>query len=161
MSCARPLLLLVASAALALATGCASKRYIPNTTVVDTADNREILEAIESYRQRMLEKNVEGLLLLASPRYFEDSGTPRADDDYGYDGLKQVLTSRLVRVRSLRYEIQYRNINVKGDRAEAEVFIKGAFELAAHSGDRYRPVSDYHRFVLERVDDRWRFLSGM
>ena len=36
-----------------------------------------------------MERNVDGLLVLASPRYFEDSGTPRSDDDYGYDGLER------------------------------------------------------------------------
>ena len=56
-----------------------------------TEENKQIIETVEQYRRRMLEHNVEGLLVLASESYFEDSGTPRSDDDYGYDGLKQVL----------------------------------------------------------------------
>jgi hypothetical protein len=73
-----------------------------------------------------------------------------------------VLTNRLTRLKSLRYDIQYRSVNVEGNRAEVEVFLSGAFELIAESGDRYRRVGDYHRFVLERVDkDKWKFLSGM
>ena len=31
------------------------------------------------------------LLALAHPNYYEDSGTPKGDDDYGYEGLKEVL----------------------------------------------------------------------
>ncbi len=54
-------------------------------------ENRKIIETVEQYRRRLMERNVDGLLVLASPTYFEDSGTPRSDDDYGYDGLKQVL----------------------------------------------------------------------
>lgn len=143
-------------------SGCAHQATLPGTTVEDTADNRGVVATVEQYRMRLLEKNVEGLLVLASDRYFEDSGTPTAEDDYGYEGLKYVLANRLARLKSLRYDIQYRSVKVTGSRAEVEVFLSGAFELIAESGDRYRRVSDYHLFTLERADkDKWKFLSGM
>ncbi len=155
----RRLSLLLAAAALA---ACAHRDQIPNTTVLDTQVNREILRTIEEYRTRLLEHNIDGLLVLASQTYFEDSGTPRADDDYGYDGLRQVLTSRLQRLRSLRYDIQYRNVTIKDGVAEVEVFLNGSFELASETGERYRRVNDYHRFKLERnAKDKWKFQSGM
>ena len=72
-----------------------------------------------------------------------------------------MLASKLKLVKSLRYEIEYRNINVKGNQAEVEVFLDGSFELAAEGGDRYRRVNDYHRFVLEHENDRWKFVRGM
>ncbi len=153
---------LVLLLAASLGVGCARQRLIPGTQVVDSEENRSIIQAVENYRARLVEKNVEGLLLLASERYFEDSGTPRAEDDYGYQGLKDILANRLARLRSLRYEIQYRNVRVQGPRAEVEVIIKGAFELVAESGERYRQVNDFHRFVLERAgENRWKFLAGM
>ena len=142
--------------------GCAHQEQIPGTTVIDNDVNREIIKTIEQYRQWLQARDIEHLLLLASERYFEDSGTPRADDDYGYEGLKQVLTTHLARVRSLRYDIQYRNIKIDGDRAEVEVFLNGAFELISEAGERYRRVNDYHRFLLEKTArDRWKFISGM
>ena len=146
------------------ASGCAHTEYFSGTTIARTEQNRKIIETVEQYRQRLLARNVEGLLVLASDKYFEDSGTPRSDDDYGYDGLKQVLTNQLKRVKSMRYEIEYRNIHVTGSdprRAEVEVFLDGSFELAAEAGDRYRRVNDYHHFVLEQKGDEWKFLSGM
>jgi hypothetical protein len=154
---------LVVAFALALAMGgCAHKEYIPGTTVVKSEENESILKTIEVYRARLQEKNVDGLLVLASERYLEDSGTPRADDDYGYDGLKKVLATRLSRLRTIRYEIQYRNVKVTGNRAEVEVYLDGSFELASETGDRYRRVNDVHRFILERTaNDKWKFLSGM
>jgi hypothetical protein len=143
-------------------TGCAHQEFFPGTTIARSEQNRRIIEVVEQYRRRLLERNVTGLLALASPRYSEDSGTPRSDDDYGYEGLKQVLTTKLQRIKSLRYEIEYRAIRVVGAKVEVEVFIDGSFELAsAESGDRYRRVNDYHRFVLETEDDRWKFLAGM
>ena len=146
----------------AVAAGCAHQNFYPGTTIVRSEENRKIIETVEEYRQRLMQRNVVGLLALASPRYFEDSGTPRSDDDYGYDGLRKVLNQQLPRVKSLRYEIEYRNIRITGKQAEVEVFLDGSFEIAApDAGDRYRRVNDYHRFLLEKQGDEWKFLAGM
>ncbi len=151
-----------ATVVVVLAATCAHRPLIPGTKVADTEENRVILQTIEEYRLRLLERNVQGLLLLASERYFEDSGTPRADDDYNYAGLKDVLTKKLSRVRSVRYEVQYRNVQAKGERAEVEVYLNGSFELTSEMGERYRRVDDFHRFVLERMPSgKWKFTSGM
>lgn len=156
-------LVLVALAAVASfgGAGCAHREYFPGTTILKTEQNREVIEVIEQYRRRLIERNIEGMLVLASDKYFEDSGTPRSDDDYGYEGLKEVLMRKLQRVKSLRFDIEYNSVKIAGSRAEIEVFLDGSFELAAESGDRYRRVNDYHRFVLDRSGERWKFLSGM
>jgi len=161
---------------LALAAGCAHPQLIPGTNVADTPDNRVVVGVVEKYRERLLAKDIDGILALASPHYFEDSGTPRADDDYGYEGLRAVLDKRLSRVKAMRYEIEYRRLNFSGGcasgqqpcTAEVEVFLDGSFELTSESGDRYRRVNDYAHFMLERVDDakmpdgfKWLFTSGM
>lgn len=147
---------------LMLLFGCAHNSNLPGTTVPDTPENRAILETVETYRNRLVERNLEGLLQLASKNYFEDSGTPQADDDYGYEGLRQILKSRLGRVKSIRYQIQYRSVKLKADKADVEVLIDGSFELAADAGDQYRRVSDFHRFKLEKNNqDKWKFTSGM
>jgi hypothetical protein len=101
--------------------------------------------------------------MLASEHYSEDAGTPRTDDDYRYDGLKHVLTTRLQRVRSIRYSIQYRNIRPLADNeVEVEVHLNGSFEMTSENGERYRNIDDFHHFILERTGkDRWKFLSGM
>ena len=162
MVCLRRIAILSVSAwFLAGATGCAHQDFFPGTNIVRSEENRKIIETVEQYRRRLVERNIEGLLVLASPKYFEDSGTPRSDDDYGFEGLRQVLSSKLKRVKSLRYEIEYRSIRISGGQAEVHVFLDGSFELAADSGDRYRRVNDYHRFTLEQEDDRWKFVAGM
>jgi hypothetical protein len=149
--------------ALAAGAGCAHNDVIPGTNVVDTEMNRAIIKTVEDYRSSIEARDVDRLLMLASDKYSEDSGTPRTDDDYRYDGLKHVLTSRLSRVRSIRYSIQYRNIRMVSDNeAEVEVHLNGSFELMSENGERYRNVDDYHHFMLERTaKDRWKFLSGM
>jgi hypothetical protein len=71
-----------------------------------------------------------------------------------------VLRTRLTRLKSIWYEIDLRDIEVQGKEANVDVFLNGSFELAAQD-DRYRRVNDYHRFVLEREGDKWKFVSGM
>jgi hypothetical protein len=156
------LVLLLAS----LGTGCGHRQYFPGTTIAVTDTNREILETIEDYRVRLMQKDVDGLLLLASDNYFEDGGTPQSNDDYGFAGLATILRNRLSRVESLRYDIQYKTIRIdRNGRAEVESFLNGAFELQGEVGERYRRVSDFHRFLLERSttggSSKWKFLSGM
>jgi hypothetical protein len=142
--------------------GCAHTRYLAGTTIPATEDNLAVVETIEQYRAFLIEKNIDGLLLLASKKYFEDGGTPQANDDYGYDGLRAILTSRLGRVQSLRYDIEYQKVTLRGDQAEVDAFLNGAFELQSETGERYRRVNDHHRFVLERQSNgKWRFLNGM
>ena len=146
--------------------GCAHGRYLPGTTIVASDTNREILNTIEEYRTKLMERDVDGLLLLASEKYFEDGGTPQANDDYGLDGLAAILRGRLQRVESIRYEIQYKSVKLSSDgRAEVEAFLTGAFELQGETGERYRRISDFHRFLLERSTSggsaKWKFLSGM
>ena len=155
------LMALTLSAAV-IGLGCAHQAFLPGTTIVKSEDNEKIVDTIEQYRKRLTERNIEGLLVLASEKYREDSGTPRSDDDYGYQGLQEVLKTRLVRLKSLWYEIELRDIRVRDKEADVDVFLNGSFELASESsGERYRRVNDYHRFVLERSGDGWKFLSGM
>lgn len=145
---------------------CGHGRYLPGTTIAATDANRDILDTIETYRTKLMEKDVDGLLLLASPSYFEDGGTIQSNDDYGLDGLASILRGRLQRVESIRYDIQYKSIRPRGDgRVEVEAFLTGAFELQGETGERYRKVSDFHRFVLEPSKvggtSKWKFVSGM
>jgi hypothetical protein len=146
--------------------GCGHGRYLPGTTIPANDTNRDIIDTVEEYRMKLTDKNVDGLLLLASDKYFEDGGTPQSNDDYGYAGLSTILTGRLQRVESIRYDIQYKRITIGSDgRAVVEAFLSGAFELQGEVGERYRRVNDFHRFVLERSttggSSKWKFVSGM
>lgn len=156
-----PVRVLVLSSLMMLAASCAHPNFFPGTTILRNEETQKIVDTVDQYRVRLAERNVDGLLVMASQKYREDSGTPRSDDDYGYEGLRQVLKTRLTRLKSIWYEIEMRDIRVRGQQADVDVFLNGSFEMAARSGDRYRRVNDYHRFVLEKEGDRWKFVSGM
>jgi hypothetical protein len=154
--------ILAAALALALSLGaCAKEQYIPYTRVIDTKQNRELVGVVEAYRHALERKDPAALLAMASPDYFEDSGTPTADDDYGYEGLKQVLARRLTQVESIRYSLQYMKIEVKDKIALVDVYIDASYQLHTAQGTKWDRKQEPHRMELVNDGKRWLFRRGM
>src|ERR1044072_9076421 len=89
-------------AAAALTSAC-STTYIPNTDVEDSSANRKVVSYCEEYRHAVEDKDVGRLMVMASPRYYEDGGNTSPDDDIDYDGLKDYLQSVFVKTQTIRY----------------------------------------------------------
>ena len=49
-------------------------------------------------------------MLMAHKQYWEDSGTPSGSDDYGYEGLRNVLATRLSKATDIRYSMRYMGV---------------------------------------------------
>jgi hypothetical protein len=109
----------------------------------------------------MEEKDAATLLALAHPNYFEDSGTPLANDDYGYQGLRDVLARRLGQLRTLRYNIEYRKIEVEGHHAKVDIRYDASFQLVTEMGDRWERKQNDKRIELENDGKRWLIIAGM
>jgi hypothetical protein len=153
--------LLVLSLMLTATWACAPLIVIPGTKVADTKMNRELIDVCERYRRALEERDAPALLSLAHPQYFEDSGTPLGADDYGYEGLKDVLSKRLSAVKTLRYNIEYRKIEVLGTRVHVDIRYDASFQIATEMGDRWERKQNDKRIELENDGKRWLFISGM
>lgn len=156
--------------ALLAVTACAGRpRLIGSSKIADTSFNRGVLETIESYRTAMERQDTQALLLMASKKYREDSGTPSGSDDYGYDGLRQVLSDRLGKVTEVRYSMRYVAMRTncsdspaEGCRASIEALVDASFTVVDAMGNERRPdMRDQSEFVLEWSGEKWLFLSGM
>jgi hypothetical protein len=145
---------------LALA-GCATVNLIPGTKVPDNRANRELLDVLERYRHAMEDRDATTLLALAHPNYYEDSGTPLANDDYGYEGLRDVLARRLSALRTLRYNIEYRRVSITGHHAQVDIRYDASFQLATEMGDRWERKQNDKRIELENDGRRWLIIAGM
>ncbi len=153
------------------AAGCgARQRVITGTRITDTTFNREILDTVEKYRRALERGDTAELLAMASPNYWEDSGTASGSDDYGYDGLKRALEGRLAKATEIRYSIRYvamhsqcNNDNIhEGCRANLEALVDASFSVVDATGKSRRPDKrDQGEFVLERTGDKWLFVAGM
>lgn len=154
------------------ATACGSATStIPGTRVPDSSLNREIIAVIEEYRAAVEKQDAQALLLMASPNYWEDGGTPTGGDDYGLEGLKEVLGKRFQMAEDIRYAMRYMSIRSRcpedtegrdGCRAYVEVLIDASYTVSDARGQEKRPdMRDQNELVLEWADSKWKFLSGM
>ncbi|MBK6575680.1 MAG: hypothetical protein IPG17_05720 [Sandaracinaceae bacterium] len=142
--------------------GCT--RDIPNTTVPDTADNREVIEFMEVYRRALEDRDVATLVGMASPRYLDLSGTPNGDDDVDFDTLSANLPTLFARVEDVRFEILYRHVIFRETDVLVEFRYTASWLIADHRGEnQWRHKVEDKRMVLEWDTDNSRYLilSGM
>ncbi|MEJ7596598.1 MAG: hypothetical protein WKG01_01705 [Kofleriaceae bacterium] len=161
--------LFLTAAILASIAGCAKRgTFVPGTKIPYSDANKTALDACEVYRRAVEERNVDGLMLMVHPEYWEDSGTPSGSDDYGYEGLRNVLLTRLLKATEIRYSVRYIGIRQQCTelqpkcRAAVDVLIDASYTVTNAYGKPSRPDKrDQNQLVLEWDGRRWTFLSGM
>ncbi len=103
------------------AAGCGPK-FIPGTKIPDTPETKEVLRVVEKYRVAMENRDVDTLISLASPNYFEKNGNNNSRDNYGYEGLVKVLRSYFKEVSKIKLVIIYKDVKFNKDKTRAQVF---------------------------------------
>ena len=146
--------------AVAPLTGCAA-HYIPNTDVRDTDENRKIIAFCERYRKAVENRNVPELLKIASPTYYEDGGNVDASDDLDYEGLRDYLNDKFVKVKSIRYEIRYRRILRHNDLIFIDYTYSASYRITGSKGDEWRRRVEDNRLELVPFQDEFRIVAGM
>ncbi|MFO7157008.1 MAG: nuclear transport factor 2 family protein [Pseudomonadota bacterium] len=151
-----------ALAVLVASVGCTT-RYIGNTQVEDTEENRAILLVIEQYRRAVEDRDIQRILDLTSEDFFEDPGTPGdPSDDYDKRGLRQKLEESFSRIADQRLRIDVRKLHqLDRDRVAVEYRFDYRYKLALPSAPEWREFIDVNRVVLVREGEQWRFLSGL
>ncbi len=140
----------------------ANVQYMAGTKIIDNKKNKEIIVFLESYRNAMEQKDTVALLQMASTSYVEDAGTAVKSDDYGYEGLKDVLAKRMNSAESIRYSLKYLNIRHMENRVLVDVLIDASFTIKDVNGDTFRKnMRDNNQIVLEYVGYEWKIISGM
>jgi len=157
-------------AIIGLAGGCGPKQlYVAGTRIPYSPNNKSVLDAVEAYRLAVERKDTGALMLMAHKQYWEDSGSPSGADDYGYDGLRNVLTSRFALASDIRYSMRYMGVAQQcngelepGCKASVDVLIDASYTVQNAYGQPSRPDKrDQNQLVLEWDGKRWMFLSGM
>lgn len=154
---------------LVLAACAHEVHYVAGTKIPYSDANKSVLEACEQYRLAVERGDVDALMLMANKQYWEDSGTPSGSDDYGYEGLRNVLMTRLPKASDIRYSMRYVNVKTScggdltpGCRAWVDVLIDASFTITNALGKPIRPDKrDQNELALEWDGHRWLFLSGM
>src|SRR5262245_56755945 len=120
--------------------------YVPGTKVPFSQANKSVLDAVEEYRLAVERGDADALMLMAHKQYWEDSGTPSGSDDYGYEGLRNVLLTRLQKASDIRYSMRYVDVRQTcpielkvGCRAAVDVLIDASFTITDAFGKPKRP----------------------
>ncbi len=156
-------------AAIISAGACARQvTYVAGTRVPYSDMNKSALDTCEEYRLAVERGDADALMLMAHKQYWEDSGTPSGSDDYGVEGLRNVLLTRLQKASDIRYSMRYVGVHQQckslkvGCRAAVDVLVDASFTIANPIGRPIRPDKrDQNQLVLEWDGHRWLFLSGM
>ncbi len=151
---------LLAVSALVIACGSSQPATIAGTTIPDTPENQAIVDRVEEYRMAMERQDAQALVLMAAESYREQAQA--VGDDYGYDGLLDILRHRLRQVEDVRYSLDYKSIRHEGERAHVEVLIDASYTIEDARGEEVRrDMQDQNEFILEWSGERWMFVSGM
>ncbi len=141
--------------------GCA-KTLIPNTDVEDTSENRRVIAFCEKYRRAVEDRDVDALVAMASPRYFETGGNAKSSDDIDYNGLREYLTSKFKLTKAIRYEIRYRRVSETENKViHVDFTYTASFQIPTAQGDMWHRAVRDNRLVLIRHEDGFRILGGM
>lgn len=144
----------------AFASGC-QKQYIANTEILDTDFNRDVINFSERYRHAVEDMNIGLLLSLASPRYFDNSGTPTGDDDVDKAGLEEVLHARFAPIETIRLENIYRGIFEENSVVYVEYTFTMSFQYTVNGETKWNNHTGDNRLELEKTEDGFLILSGM
>jgi len=146
--------------ALAALVACAHNT-IPGTNVPDEPENRSVLEVLAQYKQAMEARDPNRLLTLAAPEYFDRGDNSRPNDPRDLEGLRRTLPKDFTGVRTLKLDIDIRNLMVQGDRAQVDYFGVMRYALAVPNGEKWFTESDDQRMKFVRIGNEWKIASGM
>lgn len=155
----RPYILLVA-----LTLAACSPKYLPNTEVVDTDENRVIVELVERYRQAIEERDVRALREMVSRNYFSNAGTTAdPEDDYGYDQVEQLILPMLKQnIKKVQYGVFIKRVRFESpSRAVAEFEHSFRYLYVVDGRDTWQAKVDFARLQFGLEDGVWRITGGL
>lgn len=149
--------------AVLLLSACTT-RYLGNTRIEDTKENRELLTVVEQYRRAVEDRDVQRILALTSDRFFEDPGTPYdPTDDYDKAGLAQVLQESFSKVTDQRLVIDARKVEIdeRQGRAHVDYRFDFRYRLDLPDANQWREQTDLNRLSFVREGREWKIVSGL
>jgi hypothetical protein len=149
-------------AALAVLSLAACARNIPNTDIRDTEDNRALIAAVDAYRKAFDTRNLDGVMALVSPLYYDDAGTIDASDDVDYKSLPTVLQETFQKIAQVRLEFGITAIEIVGNKAMVDLFYDAKYRVTTPRAEIAKRDTDVQRLVFQRDDKgQWKIITGL
>lgn len=148
-SSARLALSLVATVVLA---ACGPK-LIPRTEIVDSKDNRDLIDVLMKYKEAFEAKDAKAVAALASPHYLD------ARDSISYETLEKQLTAYFEKTKQIHMEVTPRRAAIEGDHGRLDYIFALNYVLNT-SEPQWRSQTDDKRMTFEREGNGWKVTSG-
>jgi ketosteroid isomerase-like protein len=145
----------------ALSLAACTPALIPGTGAQDSRENRAVYGVIRAYAEALQRKDAAAVLALVAPDYLDSAGTPTPEDDLDRAGLERALAADLPRIDSLKLEIGVKQIEVNGDRAQANLFFDDYFRVLTPGGAVPKRASDLHQMQFRKIGQDWKITSGI
>lgn len=128
--------------------------------VADTPDNRALLNLVAKFQRAYENKDIDAIVALASPKFYETSGTSKTDDDYNIDGLRSRFKEHFKMLEKVSLSIGLKDISVKDKTATIDYHFLARYQMKLPSGDRWQIKDDVNRMKLAKEKGKWKVLSG-
>ena len=98
---------------------------------------------------------------LVSKAYYEDNGTLKGEDDYGYSELSEKFSGLFGSVKALKLDLFLDKIQVDEREAKLNFSYEIKFRISYPTGDRWAVESDKDQMVLKLEEGNWKIASGL
>jgi hypothetical protein len=137
------------------------KPYIPGTQVEDTPRNREIIAFCERYRLALETVDIDVLVSMASPLYYDNAGTPDCADDMDRSALAETLETRFEALEAVVLEIHYDGIVEQDGILIVDCRYDLSFQYVIGDETKHSRAVQENRLEIEATADGYLFLAGM
>lgn len=130
--------------------------------IPDTAENRAVVNVLIQYRNALVTKDVGTLKRLVSDTYYENAGTTDSTrDDYGAAELPDVFELLASKADEIKFDIELKHVEVKGDKAMVDYEFKYAYRFAVGDQQNWDAGTDLNRLELFAENGEWKIISGL
>jgi len=131
--------------------------------VEDTPDNRSVIDVLVAYKQALEERNVEGIMSLCSPRFYETTAMADPSDDYSYSELaRKGAADTFKRLKEVRVELEIKEVQVADKKARADMRFVYQAKMSLPAGEKWHADTELNRVELERdKEGHWKITKGL
>ena len=143
------------------AVGCAHA-VIPGTKVVDTEENREVVDVVRRAQEAMKSRDLNGLIAVISKSYFETLGNSDPKDDYGYQELtERILPRSFSTAKEIQLNFEIHDVVIEGADAFADIRYHSRAKLELPAGTLWDSHREFSRIRLSREGQQWLITGGL
>ncbi len=154
-------LFIILSLTLFILSCSSSEKMIKGTNIPATDDNTAVVDLLKLYNTHLENMDIDGLMEITSKSYFDNSGTDKSDDDFGYSQLKDILVKRFKNVKEIHQKMTINSIIKDGDTFVVNYTIDGRFLMAVEGKTLWVEKADRNEIIIVKKDDTYKIKKGM